>query len=161
MWFRKKQKPEATPEDAKAVKVPKGLWTKCDACGQIMYADAVQKNAKVCPKCGFHFHVSGRERLDLLCDDGEYEELFEGLTPLDPLGFVDLKPYKERITQYTKSSGESEALIAVRTNIEKIETILCVMEYNFMGGSMGSVVGEKIKRAIDLCLGESVQERLH
>lgn len=154
MWFRKKQKPEATPENAKAVKVPKGLWVKCDGCGQIVYGEAVEKNNKVCPKCGYHFHISARERLELLCDEGKYEELITNLYPEDPLGFVDSKPYKDRLSEYQKKSGEREAIIVVKTKIEKIETILCVMEYNFMGGSMGSVVGEKIKRAIDVCIKE-------
>jgi acetyl-CoA carboxylase carboxyl transferase subunit beta len=154
MWFRKKQKPSATPEDAKAVKVPKGLWTKCEACGQIMFAEAVQKNLMVCPKCDFHFHISSRERLAMLYDEGGYEELFEGLQPQDPLSFQDLKPYSQRIVQYQRSSGEKEAIIVAKGNIGGTETISCVMEYSFMGGSMGSVVGEKIKRAIDVCLGE-------
>lgn len=152
MWFRKKQKPEATPEQAKAVKVPKGLWVKCDGCGQIVYGDAVEKNNKVCPKCGFHFHISSRERLELLCDEGKYEELMTNLYPEDPLNFVDTKPYKARLSEYSKKSRESEAIIVVKTKIENIETVLGVMEYGFMGGSMGSVVGEKIKRAIDECI---------
>jgi acetyl-CoA carboxylase carboxyl transferase subunit beta len=154
MWFRKKQKPEATPEKSKAVKVPKGLWVKCDGCGQIVYGEAVEKNNKVCPKCDFHFHISSRERLELLCDDGRYEELMTNLYPEDPLNFIDAKPYKERLSEYRKKSGETEAIVVVKTKIENIETVLCVMEYGFMGGSMGSVVGEKIKRAIDVCIKE-------
>ncbi len=154
MWFRKKQKPEATPEKAKAVKVPKGLWIKCEGCGQIVYGDTVEKNNKVCPKCNYHFHISSRERLELLCDEGKYEEIITNLQPEDPLNFVDSKPYKERLNDYQKKSGETEAIVVVRTEIEKIRTILCVMEYGFMGGSMGSVVGEKIKRAIDICIEE-------
>jgi len=154
MWFRKKQKPSATPDAAKAVKVPAGLWTKCDACSQIMYSESVQKNLMVCPKCGFHFHISSRERLQMLYDEGDYEEFFGGLSPEDPLSFSDLKPYSQRIVQYQKSSGEREALIVAKGNIGGIEAVSCVMEYGFMGGSMGSVVGEKIKRAIDICLKE-------
>mgnify|MGYP005841033963 CR=1 FL=1 len=154
MWFRKKQKPEATPETAKAVKVPKGLWIKCEGCGQIVLGETVQKNNKVCPKCNFHFHITSRERLELLCDEGRYEELITNLSPTDPLNFVDSKPYKDRLKEYKSKSGENEAIIVVKTEIEKIKTILCVMEYGFMGGSMGSVVGEKIKRAIDACIKE-------
>jgi acetyl-CoA carboxylase carboxyl transferase subunit beta len=152
MWFRKKQKPEATPDEAKAVKVPKGLWTKCEACAQIMFAEAVQNNLMVCPKCGFHGHISSRARLTMLYDDGQYEELFGNLTPQDPLSFKDLKPYGQRIETYRKSSGEKDAIIVARGTMGEIFVVLCVMEYSYMGGSMGSVVGEKIKRAIDHCL---------
>lgn len=156
MWFRKKQKPIATPESAKAVKVPAGLWTKCESCAQIMYTEAVQKNLMVCPKCGFHFHISSRERLSLLYDEGRYEELFSGLSTQDPLSFQDLKPYSQRIVQYRKSSGEEEAIVVGRGAIGGTAAVSCVMEYGFMGGSMGSVVGEKIKRAIDLCVSEKL-----
>lgn len=154
MWFRKKQKPEATPETAKAVKVPKGLWVKCNGCGQIVYGETIEKNLRVCPKCNFHFHISSRERLELLCDEGKYEEIIVNLYPEDPLDFVDSKPYRERLVEYKKKSGETEAIVIVKTEIEKIKIVLCVMEYGFMGGSMGSVVGEKIKRAIDVCIKE-------
>lgn len=154
MWFRKKQKPTATPESAKAVKVPAGLWTKCEACAQIMYTESVQKNLMVCPKCGFHFHISSRERLSMLYDDAGYEELFSGLVTRDPLSFSDLKPYSQRIVLYRKSSGEEEAVVVARGSIGGIETVSCVMEYGFMGGSMGSVVGEKIRRAIGLCISD-------
>lgn len=154
MWFRKKQKPEATPETAKAVKVPKGLWIKCEGCGQIVLGETVQKNNKVCPKCNFHFHITSRERLEFLCDEGRYEEIITNLSPLDPLNFIDSKPYKDRLKEYKAKSGEDEAIIVVKTEIEKIKTIMCIMEYGFMGGSMGSVVGEKIKRAIDTCIKE-------
>lgn len=154
MWFRKKQKPEATPDRDKSVKVPKGLWAKCEACGQIMYAETVQKNNSVCPKCNYHFHINSRKRLSLIYDDEEYEELFGNLSPEDPLSFNDLKPYSQRIIQYQKSSGETEAIIAAKGTIGGKRAVSCVMEYSFMGGSMGSVVGEKIKRAIDLCLEE-------
>lgn len=154
MWFRKKQKPTATPESAKAVKVPAGLWTKCDACSQIMYTEAVQKNLMVCPKCGFHFHLSSRDRLAMLYDDARYTEHFSGLLTRDPLSFSDLKPYSQRIVLYRKSSGEEEAVIVARGAIGGVESVSCVMEYGFMGGSMGSVVGEKIKRAIGLCISD-------
>lgn len=156
MWFRKKQKPEATPEEKRSVKVPKGLWTKCDACGQILYGELIEKNNNVCPKCGYHFYISARKRLELLIDNNDYEELFEEILPVDPLNFVDLKPYKERLIENSKKSKEKEAIICVKGKINGIEAIVCVMEYSFMGGSMGSVVGEKIKRVIDLCIKMSL-----
>lgn len=156
MWFRKKQKPEATPETERSVRVPKGLWTKCEACGQIMYGELIEKNNNVCPKCNYHFYINSRKRVELLLDDSKYEELFENVLPLDPLKFSDLKPYKERLEEYKKKSGEKEAIVCVKGKIGGIESVLCVMEYSFMGGSMGSVVGEKIKRAIDY----SIENRL-
>lgn len=152
MWFRKKQKPEPTPEEQKQVKVPKGLWIKCEGCSQIIYREAVERNLNVCPKCNFHFTIQARERLKILCDDGNYEELFSNLESEDPLSFNDQKSYRDRLNDYKKRTGEKEAIIVVKTKIGGIEVILCVMEYFFMGGSMGSVVGEKIKRAIFECI---------
>ncbi len=156
MWFRKKQKPEAVNESERAVHVPKGMWLKCDSCGQIMFAKTVTENCEVCPKCGYHFRISARRRLESLFDEGTCEEFDAGVGPADPLNFKDQKRYKDRIIQYQAATSEKDALISAVGTMGKIRVIICCMEYAFMGGSMGSVVGEKITRAAERALAEKL-----
>jgi len=156
MWFRRKQKPEPVAAEARAVQVPKGMWIKCDSCGQIMFAQAVAENGEVCPKCNYHFRISARRRLESLFDGGEYEEYDAGVSPTDPLGFKDQKKYRDRIVQYQKSTGEKDAVLNAAGAMGGIPVLISCMEYAFMGGSMGSVVGEKITRAAERALAEHV-----
>ncbi len=131
--------------------VPDGLWVKCDGCREILYHREVSGNAFVCPRCGHHFRISARERLTMLFDNGRYKELFAKVRPTDPLEFVDSRPYKERLKAYQKRLKVHDALLVGRGTIGEIPAIVAAMEYAFMGGSMGSVVGEKLTSAAERC----------
>lgn len=148
-WFRRSKKPKPVSEARPRSSVPEGLWVKCDGCREIIYSKELEKNAKICPKCGFHFRISVDERIALLLDDRRPKELFAALSPADPLKFRDSKPYRARLRQYQQQTGAREAVRVVEGNIDGIPVVLAVMDYRFMGGSMGSVVGEKITRAIE------------
>ncbi len=152
MWFRQKKKPEAQNGEARAVRVPEGLWTKCESCGQIMFSQTVAENGQVCPKCNYHFRISARERLESLFDEGAYEEFDSEVSSVDPLEFKDTKRYAERLTAYQRQTGLKDAIINARGTMGGSQVIISCMEYAFMGGSMGSVVGEKITRAAETSL---------
>ncbi|MGD8331073.1 MAG: acetyl-CoA carboxylase, carboxyltransferase subunit beta [Acidobacteriota bacterium] len=147
-WFRNKGGSKRPVGDRK-VDMPEGLWTKCNHCQEFIYRKEVLRNSNVCPKCNYHFRISARERLELLCDDGAWEEFGSAIGPVDALGFADTKSYTERIEEYQKRTGRKDAVVTVEATLEGIPTVLAVMEYAFMGGSMGSVVGEKITLAIE------------
>ena len=150
-WFRK-QRGSKRPVGDRKVDMPEGLWTKCNHCQEFIYHKEVVRNSNVCPKCNYHFRISARERLELLCDDGAWEEFGARIEPVDALGFADTKSYQERLDTYQKRTGRKDAIVTVETTIGNIPTLLAVMEYAFMGGSMGSVVGEKITLAIERAL---------
>ncbi len=137
---------------AKTGGVPKGLWIKCLECREILYHKEVSRNAHVCPRCGYHFHISARERLDMLFDGSKYKPLFQRIRSADPLGFVDAKPYAERLKAYQRKIGAGDALLVAQGEIGRQQAVVAAMEYGFMGGSMGSVVGEKMARAIERAL---------
>ncbi len=147
-WFRKKRGSKRPVGDRKR-DMPEGLWTKCNHCNEFIYRKEVARNSNVCPKCNYHFRISAQERLELLCDDGVWEEFSDDIAPIDALGFQDTKKYPDRLVDYQKRTGRKDAVVVVETTIGGIPTILAVMEYGFMGGSMGSVVGEKITVAIE------------
>jgi len=149
-WFKKARKPIATPE--KSSRVPEGLWVKCPECDTIIYTKDLVKNLHVCGKCAHHFRLSATERLKSLFDDERWEELAPNLTSNDPLTFTDTKPYKSRLANTQKSTGQKDAVIVGVGRINGIETVVAAMEYSFIGGSMGVVVGEKIVRGIELAL---------
>lgn len=147
-WFRKEKKPiEATPD--KTSRVPEGLWIKCDGCQQIIWHKEVERNLRVCPKCNYHFRISASERIELLLDDAETRELFSGVLSVDALRFKDTKKYKDRLLSSWNAVGKSDAIRVVEGSLGGRTVVLCVMEYAFMGGSMGTVVGEKITRGIE------------
>jgi len=150
-WFRKKRGSKRPVGDRKR-DMPEGLWTKCNHCNEFIYRKEVARNSNVCPKCNYHFRISAQERLELLCDDEVWEEFGGEIAPIDPLGFHDTKKYPDRLVDYQKRTGRKDAVVAVETAIGGIPAILAVMEYGFMGGSMGSVVGEKITVAIERAL---------
>jgi len=154
-WFRKEKRPKA-PVEQKRLKVPEGLWAKCDGCSQIIYKKEIARNANVCPKCGYHFRIQARERLAALYDEARYEEFDAGLVSVDPLTFKDTKPYKQRLIDARENTGSNDAVLNTRGTIGGIPVIVSAMEYGFMGGSMGSVVGEKITRAAELALMEKI-----
>jgi acetyl-CoA carboxylase carboxyl transferase subunit beta len=146
-WFKKARKPSAAP-GAKASRVPEGLWVKCPDCSQIIYNKDLAANLNVCPKCAHHFRVSAAERLRMLFD-GDWTEYDADLVTTDPLNFVDTKPYKARVQASRAASGLKDAVIMASGTIETIPAIVGSMEFGFIGGSMGVVVGEKIARGIE------------
>ncbi len=147
-WFRNKGGSKRPVGDRK-VDMPEGLWTKCNHCQEFIYRKEVVRNSNVCPKCNYHFRISARERLELLCDDGAWEEFDAHIEPVDALDFADTKSYASRLHDYQQRTGRKDAIVTVDATIEGIPVVLAVMEYAFMGGSMGSVVGEKITRAAE------------
>jgi len=150
-WFKKARKPIATPKKDKASRVPEGLWVKCPDCSQAIYNKDLATNLGVCPKCAHHFRISAAERLRMLFD-GEWVEHDKDLTSTDPLLFTDTKPYKARLKAGIEATGLKDAVIVASGVIDGIETELAAMEYAFIGGSMGVVVGEKITRGIERAL---------
>ncbi len=148
-WFKKTRKPMAPPE--KASRVPEGLWVKCPQCGQVIYNKDLLANLSVCPKCAHHFGLSANERLRMLFD-GDWRVYDTGLVSNDPLGFTDTKPYKARIKAGIAATGHKDAVVVASGRLDGIETVIASMEYGFIGGSMGVVVGEKITRAIERAL---------
>jgi acetyl-CoA carboxylase carboxyl transferase subunit beta len=147
-WFKKNRKPiESSP--SKASKIPEGLWVKCPGCSQALFNKDLAANAHVCPKCGHHFRLGAIDRLRMLLDGGRYVEYDRGLVSVDPLKFVDTKPYTERLRSTRRAIGLNDAVISVIGEIEGQPCVVAAMEYAFIGGSMGVVVGEKITRAIE------------
>jgi acetyl-CoA carboxylase carboxyl transferase subunit beta len=146
-WF-KKERPGGTAPEAppKKVKIPEGLWVKCDNCKEIIYRKEVDKNLKVCPKCDYHFRISASERLLYLVDEGSFLEVEDGLSPRD---FLNFKDYKDKLKSSRKKTGLKDAIISGEAKIGGRAVSLVVMDFDFMGGSMGSVVGEKIARVIE------------
>src|SRR3954451_15956534 len=147
-WFRKEKKPKEPSED-KRVAIPEGLWVKCDDCKEIVYRKEVEANLSVCPKCSYHFRISARERFEMLFDDGKYKEFAGDIRSSDPLEFKDTKRYRDRLKVYEQRVGKGDAVLCAEGKLEGMPVVICAMEYAFMGGSMGSVVGEKITLAAE------------
>ena len=146
--FRPRSSEEANGDSP----IPEDLWVKCPGCGELIYTKELDDNARVCPKCGHHFRLSATERLKTLFDGERWEELAPNLTSNDPLKFSDTKPYKSRLAATQKSTGQKDAVIVAVGKIRGVEAVIASMEYSFIGGSMGVVVGEKIVRGIELAL---------
>ena len=146
-WFNKTRKKIAAPTE-KASRVPEGLMVKCPGCAQILYNKDLSTNLNVCPKCAHHFRMNAAERLRMLFDDA-WVEYDRGLVSTDPLGFTDTKPYKSRLKAGIEATGLKDAVITASGTIDGVRTMVAAMEYGFIGGSMGVVVGEKIARAIE------------
>lgn len=144
-WFKKTKDIKAD----KKGKIQEGLWVKCEGCKEIIYKKEIERNLKICPKCNYHFRISSRERLKLLADEGSFTEMDEGLMTVDPLHFKDSISYKERIRENQKKSSLPEAVISGDALIKGHPVCLIIMDFSFMGGSMGSVVGEKVSRAAE------------
>ena len=147
-WFKKARKPITAAKD-KSSRVPEGLWVKCAGCSQAIYHKELATTLNVCPKCGHHFRINAAERLRMLFDSPQWIEYDRGLVSTDPLAFTDTKPYRARLDASIESTGLKDAIITASGPIDGIETIVAAMEYGFIGGSMGVVVGEKITRAIE------------
>jgi acetyl-CoA carboxylase carboxyl transferase subunit beta len=146
-WFRKEKKPKEAVE--KQVAIPEGLWIKCDDCKEIVYRKEVEANLNVCTKCGYHFRLTARERFEILFDDNKYKEFATDIRSGDPLEFRDTKRYRDRLKVYEQRVGKGDAVLCAEGKLEGLPLVICAMEYNFMGGSMGSVVGEKIASAVE------------
>jgi len=149
-WFRR-PKPKFTvlPPPQTRDRIPKDLWHKCSSCGAIVLRRDFLENLQVCPKCDHHARLPAPERLAMLVDEGTFVEEDAGLKPADPLGFVDEAPYKDRIKKHQKKTGQNDAVICGVGSIEGVRTSLAIMNFAFSGGSMGSVVGEKVTRTFE------------
>lgn len=141
---------------AKKKDMPGGLWLKCENCGQLIYRKELEEAGRVCPACSFHFTLPGRERIRMVLDEGTWNEHFADLTALDRLGFTDKIPYAEKVAQAAKRTGQNEALLCGTGAIEGRPVVLAVLDFGFLGGSMGEVVGEKFALACDLARREGL-----
>ncbi len=155
-WFQKLVPSRIRIQSEKKRQVPEGLWTKCPECQSVLYRVDLERNLDVCPKCAHHFRIGARRRLDLFLDEAPREEIGAELEPVDVLKFKDSKKYKDRLAQAQKATGEKDALVAMRGQLKGLPLVACAFEFRFMGGSMGSVVGERFVRAVDTCLRESI-----
>lgn len=154
-WFKKEKYTTLKPPVMKD-RIPEGLWTKCENCFNLVLTKDFEENLKVCKKCNHHHRLTARERIAMLADEGTFQEMFSNVQPTDPLGFVDSKPYSERLKAAQKASGHDEAVVVGKAEIDGIPVGLGVMVFEFVGGSMGSVVGERITRLIEYCTEHSL-----
>jgi len=152
-WFLRSKTPKEKLK-VKKLNIPEGLWLKCDSCKDIIYKTELDKNYRVCPKCNHHHRMSAPQRISLLIDNGSFVDIDSRITPEDPLRFRDTKRYKDRLRIYTKKTGMRDAVICGEGMLNGHKVQICAMEFGFMGGSMGSVVGEKITRAIERAASE-------
>ncbi len=144
-WFKKKK----GISTAEKKNLPDGLWIKCEKCGEIIYRSQLQSRMKVCPKCDYHFRVNSKEYISYLFDNGSFKEFNDNISPGDPLKFKDRKRYPDRLKEAQKATGLKDAIVTGLGRIDGHEVVGAVMDFTFIGGSMGSVVGEKVARAID------------
>ncbi len=155
-WFTRQKPPVSGGGEGERHVRTEGLWQKCEHCGQIIWRKALEENQFVCPKCDFHFRLDAAGRFQLLLDHGKFEEFDKNLATTDPLHFVDSKPYVERLASMQKACGERDALISAGGTLNGRRVHICAMELKFIGGSMGSVMGEKITRAIERSIEKKV-----
>ena len=147
-WFEKIM-PSRIKTERRTRSVPEGLWIKCEACDAVLYRAELERNINVCPKCSHHMRIDARERLKRFLDPGSASEIATGVEPEDPLRFRDSKRYRDRLQSAQKATGESDALVVMTGTLAGLEIVSAAFEFRFMGGSMGSVVGEKFVRAVD------------
>ena len=150
-WFER-IRPSRIKTERRTRSVPEGLWTKCPACDAVLYRAEIERNLQVCPKCSHHMRINGRDRLLKFLDVGSTVEIAAKVSPQDPLKFKDSKKYKDRFAQAKKQTGESDALIVMAGRLAGLDVCAVAFEFRFLGGSMGSVVGEKFARAVEYCL---------
>jgi len=150
-WFEKIM-PSRIKTERRKRSVPEGLWIKCPACDAVLYRAELERNLYVCPKCSHHMRVGARERLTHFLDPGETLEIGAGIVPEDTLKFRDSKRYKDRLTQAQKATGEKDAMVVLAGKLHGLDVVACAFEFQFLGGSMGSVVGERFKRGVDHCI---------
>ncbi len=150
-WFQRFRK-GITTETSDKKEIKDGLWFKCPKCGKIFPYEEHQNNLNVCQECGYHDRIGSKRYFEILFDNNDYKILFSNIYPSDPLKFVDTKPYSERLVKTAESTGENEAITVAEGKINKMSVVIAAMNFNFIGGSMGSVVGERIARAVDFCI---------
>jgi acetyl-CoA carboxylase carboxyl transferase subunit beta len=150
-WFEKIM-PSRIKTERRTRSVPEGLWMKCAACDAVLYRAELERNLHVCPKCGHHMRIGARERLESFVDPDSATELAENVGPEDPLKFRDTKKYRDRLQQAQKNTGEKDALIVFAGALHGLPIVACAFEFSFLGGSMGSTVGERFVRAVEHCL---------
>ncbi|MCK5236011.1 MAG: acetyl-CoA carboxylase carboxyltransferase subunit beta [Deltaproteobacteria bacterium] len=153
-WFSKFKKDIGTKGTDKSVKVPQGLWMKCNNCGEIVYKKEIERNLDVCPKCNYHFRINIKSRIDSIIDSGTFKDLDADLESIDFLEFKDTKRYKDRLRDAWKIRDTKDAVISGEGCIEGNRVMVAFFDFSFMGGSMGSVVGEKVTRTFERALGE-------
>ncbi|HET6654971.1 MAG TPA: acetyl-CoA carboxylase, carboxyltransferase subunit beta [Gammaproteobacteria bacterium] len=151
-WFKKLMPSRINTEGSRKRNIPEGLWSKCPHCSGVLYRADLERNLQVCPKCGHHMRLTARQRLDAFLDPDSGTEIGAGIQPLDPLRFKDSKRYKERVATAQKNTGENDALVAMKGSLKGQPVVTCAFEFRFMGGSMGSVVGERFTRAANAAL---------
>ena len=150
-WFEKIM-PSRIKTERRTRSVPEGLWMKCSACDAVLYRAELERNLHVCPKCGHHMRIGARERLERFLDPESFTEFADTIEPEDPLKFRDSKKYRDRLLQAQKRTHEKDALIVMAGTLEGIPVVACAFEFQFMAGSMGSVVGERFVRAVEHCI---------
>jgi acetyl-CoA carboxylase carboxyl transferase subunit beta len=152
-WFKREKRSieSAVPSEERRVRT-EGLWTKCENCRAIIWKKDLEENWQVCPKCDHHFRLHAKRRLELLLDEGEWTEHDKELFSTDPLEFEDTKPYKDRLEAARKKLGMCDAILTMEGNLEGRPIVCCSMEFGFIGGSMGAVVGEKVTRAVEMSI---------
>jgi len=148
-WFKKILPSRIKTNGNDRRTVPEGVWTKCNDCGAVLYREELDKNLEVCPKCNHHMKISARIRLEYFLDEEYKKEIGINIKPIDVLKFRDTKRYKDRLNQAKKNTGENDALIVMSGNLKGLPVVSCAFEFSFMGGSMGSVVGEKFVLAVE------------
>jgi len=155
-WFEKLMPSRIRTDAGEKGSVPEGLWTKCNACSAVLYRAELERNHEVCPKCHHHMRMGARKRLESFLDVEPREEIAANLKPVDILKFKDSKKYKDRISGAQKTTGENDALIAMKGQVKNIPLVAVAFEFKYMGGSMGSVVGEKFVRAANVALANDI-----
>ena len=155
-WFTKLLPTRIRTEGGSKKSVPEGLWAKCTSCGAVLYRAELERNDDVCPKCDYHMRIGARRRLESFLDEDSGVEIGAELKPVDALKFRDLKKYKDRITQAQKTTDENDALVVMQGQVKGLPLVAAAFEFKFMGGSMGSVVGERFVRAVNVCLEHNI-----
>jgi len=153
-WFDKIM-PSRIKTERRTRSVPEGLWIKCPACDAVLYRAELERNLSVCPKCSHHMRIGARDRLERFLDPESGVEIGAAIAPEDPLKFRDSKRYRDRLAQAQKATNEKDAMVVLSGTLHALPIVACAFEFQFLGGSMGSVVGERFKRGIDACIGEN------
>ena len=156
-WFKKREEEEKEEKEKREeLKLSDELWIKCNSCNEIIYRKVIERNLQVCPKCNYHFQIPARKRVESVVDPGTFVEYDENLLSTDPLEFKDLKRYPHRIKESQEATGQKDAIICGEGKIEGQKAMVGIFEFNFMGGSLGSVVGEKITRLIERAIEKKI-----
>ncbi len=155
-WFQKLMPSRIRTDGGSKRTVPEGLWVKCPACNGVLYRAELERNLDVCPKCGHHMRIRARKRLEAFLDPEPRVEVGHAIEPVDALKFRDSKKYKDRLLQAQKKTGESDALVVIQGQVKGVALVAAAFDFEFMGGSMGSVVGERFVRAVNVCLQEEI-----